>query len=134
VSISKTYIDNLLVHVVQPDGKWLWLPVIESPYFITLDTRERKPFDEYHTILKRESPESFRSEMSYDEFIFMANNFNADRVFVDNITTEDGIRVLDGQHRLSVLRYMFGSGVTIEQANNTVIKINLPAIWAISKK
>jgi len=105
----------LRVRVCQPDGAWLWLPVSQSPYYLSLtQPAGRQIFEQYHEILRTHSPKSYPNEIDWDGFMELAGSIQRGfdlnlepRVWIEDHGLErfqapNGY-VRDGQHRLSCL-------------------------------
>ena len=118
--------------VYQPDGTCPSLPLVESPYYKTLVTGERKWFDRYkQEVLAEHSPETFKQERSYARFINLGEKIihqgfdpAPPRITFD----EDGVTALDGQHRLAILLHTYGPELLLQVEDNQVMGIIKPEV------
>lgn len=123
-------LSEVRVMVYQRDGTCPSLPLDHSPYYQTLVDGHVKVWRYYKlNILPRWSPGSSLMERSYRQFKKLARSIRRDgfdpsppRVTFD----EDGVTALDGQHRLSILLWLYGPNLMLEIENNEVMGIILP--------
>lgn len=123
--VSKS-INDLRCHILQPSGQWLWLPVSESAYYKSLVDGSSKYFDDYYKLLTLFTPEAnYQKEISYNQFLELYTtiriSFDCNKSPKIKINNNE---VLDGQHRLSILLYLY-SNIKLQFDNNELTAVDL---------
>lgn len=114
-------ISQVFVGVLQADGTGRQVPVLESPFYRTLDSGSREPFESYRSVLMKVSGTPER-EMSCDEFIWLFKQIVRDGFIpmLPRIRFDDNMVCLDGHHRLAILLAKHGPHLGLQIENNEV--------------
>jgi hypothetical protein len=119
-------ISDLMCHILQSNGDWLYLPVGNSAYYKSLETGSDIPFQEYHKLLNKYLvPIRPVNEISYTEFLELFVNITRGEFCIQepHITVNKDLTVADGQHRLAILMYYYGPDTLLQIENEKVIGI-----------
>lgn len=104
------FLSELRVVVLFPDGQWRKVPIEESPNFVTLDRMDHNVHDGYVERQRKFHPNLTDITPTRD-FIDLARSIRAegfDAKRTPRIRIDDENVVLDGHHRVALLRYLRG--------------------------
>lgn len=130
---------DLQISLIQPDGTFVYFPLKESPYYKSLLKLDHGIFDKYRDQLALwfyKKPITSKEEITYAEFLKLHNDIrdNGFKIMEPKIRIEDNVRVLDGQHRLSILLYLYGEYFEVEIEHNRVVGVLMGNTKNIIKK
>ncbi len=124
-------LDDLKITKVNEDGSFSPYPITESEYFKSLVDNNSTKYNTYLDQLEKyhyKKPISETSEMTYEQFQALRWDIQVSLGFkIQNSKIKIGENnvVLDGQHRLAILQYIYGKdyllAVEIDE-NNEVIR------------
>jgi len=120
------YLEKLIVQLLSREEwhrRWMKKPLSESPFFLTLEYKDKKIFQDYYDILTddaRPGGNQTHDELTYEGFMDLYEDVKKNGIRdVSTIIIHKNYEhiIADGQHRLAILLHLGEKEITLPDAS-----------------
>ncbi len=108
---EKIKLKNLICRIKKEDGKWVNVPLYQSPMYKYLGSEDKETYIKYHTLVDKTSKEYVHNCENYEQLIKTLDENGYDET--RPICVKQNNEIIDGQHRASYLLKKFGEDYEI---------------------